>query len=463
MGYLALLSKGKNITEDEEELDLAEHDLTNEDYALIVSNPKNFICRKFPTNKNQNWQGSYSSEKVKEKEKTSPQQDEPKKESKMSGDSGFNCHFCGGKNHFAKDCVLRKMTEKNDNEDDEAYHLRKLEEIKKKKVVANNNTMNALIVQENLMDDEFGKKIQSTILPFLELKNDEIDADVYNCEAVKFNSLNAKLSLENKIDVENAFEFDENDDLSEIYVEDEVDCSEFVKSEPELVKNLISENFVEFALTGVTQKQTLELTTLLNEDNDEGCDEFFWSAPIDNADETVGLSEITSWRVKGRYVAEPLNKPTHFDVPSTSDTKNFLSEPVKATSVTSSLKSETHIKRLNPKVIHEEQFNNEWYIDSGCSRHMTGWREKLREFRALKDGACVKYGNNSFGTITVYGMITNREFSIYKVAYVEGLHHNLISVSQMVVGTGLKVSFDDEGSEIVEKKTNNVLLKSKRK
>ena len=49
-------------------------------------------------------------------------------------------------------------------------------------------------------------------------------------------------------------------------------------------------------------------------------------------------------------------------------------------------------------------------------------------------------------------MITNGEFSIRKVAYVEGLQHNLIIVSQMVVGTGLKVSFDDEGAEIIEKR-----------
>ena len=60
-------------------------------------------------------------------------------------------------------------------------------------------------------------------------------------------------------------------------------------------------------------------------------------------------------------------------------------------------------------------------------------------------------------------MIMNREFSIWKVAYVEGLQHNLISVSQLVVGTSLKVSFDDEGTEIIEKKTKSVLLKSKRK
>jgi len=33
------------------------------------------------------------------------------------------------------------------------------------------------------------------------------------------------------------------------------------------------------------------------------------------------------------------------------------------------------------------------------------------------------------------------------VAYVEGLQHNIISVLQLVVGTGLKVEFDEEGSK----------------
>ena len=81
------------------------------------------------------------------------------------------------------------------------------------------------------------------------------------------------------------------------------------------------------------------------------------------------------------------------------------------------------------QVIRDEQFDEEWYSDSGCSRHMTGRKEELREFRSLKDGGIVNYDNNSFGTIKGYGMITNGEFSIRKVAYVEGLQHNLISVS----------------------------------
>lgn len=56
-------------------------------------------------------------------------------------------------------------------------------------------------------------------------------------------------------------------------------------------------------------------------------------------------------------------------------------------------------------------------------------------------------------------MIMNDEFSIRKVAYVEGLQHKLISVSQLVVGTGSKVLFNEEGLEIIEKKSKLVFLK----
>ncbi|KAI3780096.1 hypothetical protein L2E82_09983 [Cichorium intybus] len=114
-------------------------------------------------------------------------------------------------------------------------------------------------------------------------------------------------------------------------------------------------------------------------------------------------------------------------------------------------------------VMRDEQYDPEWYIDSGFSRHMTGKREELREYRSLRNGGKIRYGNNATDEIKGYGMITNGELSIPKVAYVEGVQHNLISVSQLVVGSGLKVSFDEDGSEIIEKKTKKIVLKSKRK
>ena len=69
MGSLALLSKAKNVAEDEDESEMTECDLTSEEYAIMVSNPKRFARKKFPAAKNRNWQGSYGLDKAKEDNK----------------------------------------------------------------------------------------------------------------------------------------------------------------------------------------------------------------------------------------------------------------------------------------------------------------------------------------------------------------------------------------------------------
>ena len=51
--------------------------------------------------------------------------------------------------------------------------------------------------------------------------------------------------IKHKMNVANTSEFDEESEMSEISVENEVDCSEFLKSENE--KPLIFENSVEYA------------------------------------------------------------------------------------------------------------------------------------------------------------------------------------------------------------------------
>lgn len=51
-----------------------------------------------------------------------------------------------------------------------------------------------------------------------------------------------------------------------------------------------------FATKGLNKNQTSELTSMVEDDNIVGCDEFFWLAPEDNADETKGLSEMIYWK-----------------------------------------------------------------------------------------------------------------------------------------------------------------------
>lgn len=54
MGSLALVAKGKTIAKDGSESDHFESELTNEEFALMVSNPQRFAKKKFPSNKNIN-------------------------------------------------------------------------------------------------------------------------------------------------------------------------------------------------------------------------------------------------------------------------------------------------------------------------------------------------------------------------------------------------------------------------
>ncbi|KAJ9567458.1 LOW QUALITY PROTEIN: hypothetical protein OSB04_003424 [Centaurea solstitialis] len=73
------------------------------------------------------------------------------------------------------------------------------------------------------------------------------------------------------------------------------------------------------------------------------------------------------------------------------------------------------------------------YVDSGCSRHMTGYKELLHNY-VERPGGTVSFGNKTTGVIKGYGILTNGKVSIKKVLYVEGLSHNLFSASQFCDG-----------------------------
>lgn len=93
--------------------------------------------------------------------------------------------------------------------------------------------------------------------------------------------------------------------------------------------------------------------------------------------------------------------------------------------------------------MHDEHYDSKWYIDNNCSRHISRSKSQIREFQSLKDAGKVKYENNATGEIKVYIVITNGEFTIQKVGYIQGLQHNMISISQLGIGTRLKMYFDD--------------------
>ncbi|GJV58225.1 retrovirus-related pol polyprotein from transposon TNT 1-94 [Tanacetum coccineum] len=68
-----------------------------------------------------------------------------------------------------------------------------------------------------------------------------------------------------------------------------------------------------------------------------------------------------------------------------------------------------------------------WYLDSGCSKHMTGHRDKLINYVSKFIGT-VQFGNDHFAAIMGYGDLQMGNILISRVYYVEGLGHNLFSV-----------------------------------
>ncbi|GJZ09847.1 retrovirus-related pol polyprotein from transposon TNT 1-94 [Tanacetum coccineum] len=70
-----------------------------------------------------------------------------------------------------------------------------------------------------------------------------------------------------------------------------------------------------------------------------------------------------------------------------------------------------------------------WYLDSGCSKHMTGQRSQLINF-VEKFLGTIRFGNDHIAKIMGYDDYQIKNVIISWVYYVEGLGHNLFSVGQ---------------------------------
>nr|GEZ95605.1 retrovirus-related Pol polyprotein from transposon TNT 1-94 [Tanacetum cinerariifolium] len=111
--------------------------------------------------------------------------------------------------------------------------------------------------------------------------------------------------------------------------------------------------------------------------------------------------------------------------------------------------SSSHLKRTVVQIVL-------WYLDSGCSKHMTGDRSRLMNFMKKFIGT-VRFGNDHFGAIMGYGHYVIGNSVISNVYYVEGLGHNMFSVGQFC-DYDLKVTFrkhscyvrDTDGVELIK-------------
>eukprot|EP00253_Pinus_taeda_P032501 PITA_32501 len=131
---------------------------------------------------------------------------------------------------------------------------------------------------------------------------------------------------------------------------------------------------------------------------------------------------------------------------------------------------------LNPKIwrkkepqtercgiaLYAEGQENQWYIESGCSKHMTGDKEKLHSYNALEKEKNVSFGNDTSAVIKGKGSIFLKEkIKAGNVMYVDGLKHNLLSVSQMC-DQGNEVVFQSNGCVVHELDTGETMIKGTR-
>ena len=104
---------------------------------------------------------------------------------------------------------------------------------------------------------------------------------------------------------------------------------------------------------------------------------------------------------------------------------------------------------------------SQWYLDSGCSRHMTGDKDQFISLES-KDGGNVTFGDNAKGKIVGIGQVGNpKTLSIHKVLLIDGLKHNLLSISQLC-DMGNKVTFYPKNCFVSNLSDDKVIFKGER-
>ncbi|GJY31062.1 hypothetical protein Tco_0414557 [Tanacetum coccineum] len=140
-----------------------------------------------------------------------------------------------------------------------------------------------------------------------------------------------------------------------------------------------------------------------------------------------------------------------FHSPVAAKSKNLGATSVVAKSRLSVIKTSTATNKVIQLVL--------WIVDSGCSKHMTGNLQLLRNF-VEKFMGTVRFGNDHFAAITGYGDYVQGNLTICHVYYVEGLGHNLFLVGQFC-DEDLEVAFRSNTCYVRNLEGDDLLTRSR--
>ncbi|GJX08080.1 retrovirus-related pol polyprotein from transposon TNT 1-94 [Tanacetum coccineum] len=138
-------------------------------------------------------------------------------------------------------------------------------------------------------------------------------------------------------------------------------------------------------------------------------------------------------------------------VSETESTTPLVPAKVKNTEQESKLNELTKLRHIKEPI---------WYLDSGCSRSMTGVKSYLHKY-VEQPGPKVVFGDNSSCITEGYGSINCRGITFTKVAFVNGLKYNLISIIQLCDAKYI-VQFDDKQGTIFNANQEIILIAPKR-
>ncbi|KAI3770797.1 hypothetical protein L6452_01941 [Arctium lappa] len=154
------------------------------------------------------------------------------------------------------------------------------------------------------------------------------------------------------------------------------------------------------------------------------------SEPKPQPEEDQGSNDLVK---PDNYLLKSLNlgedtssssKPSHFPKKNSHLPSKKPSNLKKGKSIVSDLP-------LKRKMSPSSKVEPHAHSTNGCSRHMTGNKSLLIDY-VTKKGPTVTFGDNSRGSTRGYGTLSNGSITFNKVAYVEGLMHNLLSIKDFM-------------------------------
>nr|GEY16019.1 retrovirus-related Pol polyprotein from transposon TNT 1-94 [Tanacetum cinerariifolium] len=181
---------------------------------------------------------------------------------------------------------------------------------------------------------------------------------------------------------------------------------------------------------------------------DEGTTKFKAFMVIAEDEPSVGKCDVRS----GQWVNITMKKEKTDQLKGSFFTKTDVSTSESAPMITSDSEDDSDNQDYLKRPV--------WYIDSGCSRHMTS--EIIFAHNAKESGPKVVFGDKSSGDTEGYGSVNCNGITLTKVAYVNGLKHNLISISQLC-DANFKVLFTKTQGTIFNEKDEVVLIAPRRR